>query len=340
MKYPDFLKKNGTIGFVAPSFGCNIEPYRTAFDHAQQKFQQMGYQIQLGLNCYKGEGIGISNTPKHCGEELTKEYCSPNSDILISCGGGELMCEDLDYIDFNQIKEAKPKWFMGYSDNTNFTYLLTTLCDTVSLYGPCAAAFGMEPWHSSLTDAFEILTGERKEVSSYDGWERESLKSEKNPLAPYHITEKNKLKRFPDQDIELEGRLLGGCMDCLVNLLGTRFDRTTEFIETYQKDGIIWFLESCDLNVMSIRRAMWQMEHAGWFQYVKGFLIGRPLQFGTEMMGLDTYEAVLGVIQKYQVPVFLDVDLGHLPPMMPMLCGAKAMITGKGNNIQIRYQYE
>ena len=29
MKYPEFLEKNGTIGFVAPSFGCSIEPYRT-----------------------------------------------------------------------------------------------------------------------------------------------------------------------------------------------------------------------------------------------------------------------------------------------------------------------
>ncbi len=32
MKYPEFLSEHGTIGFVAPSFGCNIEPYRSAFD--------------------------------------------------------------------------------------------------------------------------------------------------------------------------------------------------------------------------------------------------------------------------------------------------------------------
>ena len=73
-------------------------------------------------------------------------------------------------------------------------------------------------------------------------------------------------------------------MDCLVNLLVTRFDRTKDFLEKYKEDGIIWFLESCDLNVFAIRRAMSQMEEAGWFQYVKGFLIGRPLCFGQEMM--------------------------------------------------------
>lgn len=52
------------------------------------------------------------------------------------------------------------------------TYLLATICDTASVYGPCAAAFGMEPWHASLKDAFGILTGETKEVHGYDKWER------------------------------------------------------------------------------------------------------------------------------------------------------------------------
>ena len=64
MRYPEFLKKNGCIGFVAPSFGCNIEPYKTAFGHALDKFEKMGYRTELGPNCYEGCGIGISNTPE------------------------------------------------------------------------------------------------------------------------------------------------------------------------------------------------------------------------------------------------------------------------------------
>ena len=84
-------------------------------------------------------------------------------------------------------------------------------------------------------------------------------------------------------------------MDCLATLLGTWFDRTADFAERYKEEGLIWFLEACDLNVFAIRRAMWQMEEAGWFRYVKGFLIGRPLCFGPGRMGLDAYEAVLEV---------------------------------------------
>jgi muramoyltetrapeptide carboxypeptidase LdcA involved in peptidoglycan recycling len=76
-----------------------------------------------------------------CAKELVESYCDKESSALISCGGGELMCEILPHVDFEKIKEADPKWYVGYSDNTNMTYLLTTLCDTAAIYGPCAAAF-------------------------------------------------------------------------------------------------------------------------------------------------------------------------------------------------------
>ena len=46
------------------------------------------------------------------------------------------------------------------------------------------------------------------------------------------------------QQIHVSGRLLGGCMDCLINLLGTKYDYVQEFVQKYKEDGIVWFLES------------------------------------------------------------------------------------------------
>ena len=299
MRYPKNLSEHGTIGFVAPSFGCATEPYHTAFLNAQKKFREMGHPLDLGPNCYADCGIGISNTPEACGRELTEYYCSDKNEVLISCGGGELMCETLDAVDFEQIRAAVPKWYMGYSDNTNMTYLLATLCDTASIYGPCAAAFGMEPWHQSLSDAYALLRGQKHTVNGYDLWEKESLKDAEHPLVPYHVTEQRILHVFPEptEALTVQGRLIGGCVDCLVNLLGTTYDKTTGFVEKYKNDGMIWFLESCDLNVMAIRRAVWQMKHAGWFSHVKAFLIGRPAVYGQELMGLDQYHAVWDLLK-------------------------------------------
>lgn len=340
MRYPKNLPQGGTIGFLAPSFGCAIEPYKTAFFNAQKKWRQQGYQLKFGPNCYANEGVGISNTPEKCGAEVMQMFSS-DADALISCGGGELMCEILSYVDFNRLGEMEPKWFMGYSDNTNLTYLLATLADTASVYGPCAASFGMEPLHESLTDAFGVLTGECRTVKGYGMWEKESLKDEVYPLAPYQLTEPLAIRRFvgrreaeASETLKMTGRLLGGCMDCLVNLSGTRFDKTKEFAEKYKQDGILWFLEACELNVFGIRRAMWQMEEAGWFEHVSGFLIGRPAN-GEPMMNLDAYGAVLEVAGRKQVPVIMDVDLGHMPPMMPLIVGSVAEVTVKENDINI-----
>ncbi len=336
MKFPKFLQEKGTIGFVAPSFGCNIEPYRTAFDHARETFTQMGHKLVIGPNCYEGRGIGISNTPEACGKELTEAYLSEESDVLISCGGGELMCEILDHVDFARIKEAEPKWYMGYSDNTNMTFLLATLCDTAALYGPCAPAFGMEPWHPAIKDAYGVLRGEVSTLQGYPMWEKESLKDEEHPLAPINATEPRVIRTFPEQEeVHFSGRLIGGCMDCLVNLLGTGYDKVPEFAEKYKEDGLIWFLEACDLNVMAIRRAIWQMKHAGWFAHVKGFMIGRPLCHGQDLMGLDQYRAVTDLLEEYHVPILMDLDIGHIPPMMPLICGSYGEVSLKGQDLRV-----
>ena len=335
MRYPSFIEKGNTIGFVAPSFGCAGEPYYSAFQNSLKKWNALGFKTELGFNCYASDGVGISSSPKKCAAEFMEYYKKETNQALISCGGGELMCEILEYIDFRQLKRLPPKWFMGYSDNTNLIFLLATLTDTAAIYGPNAGAFGMEPWHPAIQDAFDVLTGEKLTIKGYDLYEKEGLKDEENPLLPYNVTEPCIRKKVPDTDIKMEGRLIGGCLDVLTLLLGTKYDKVQAFTERYKEDGIIWFIEACDLNVMGIRRALWQMEQAGWFGHVKGFLIGRPYCNGEEFLGLDQYEAVTGILGKYNVPIIMDLDIGHIPPAMPLICGSYAKVTSVGNDVEV-----
>lgn len=343
MKYPKFLGANGTIGLVAPSFGCTFEPYKSCMDAAIERFKGMGYSIVEGPNCRKDDGIGISSSPENCGRELTDYYCSNSNDMLISCGGGELMCETLDYVDFDAVKNATPKWYMGYSDNTNFTFLLNTICDVASIYGPSIGAFGAEYLHQALLDSIKAFTGELDKVSGYDMFELESLKDEEHPLVSYNLTEKKELKLYSGDAAvnrlpQFTGRITGGCLDCLANLVGTKYDKVAEFNKRYSDEGVIWFLEACDLNVMSIRRALWNLDRAGWFENAKGFIIGRPLAaWQEEMMGLDQYNAVTGILGKYNVPIVMDADVGHIAPAMPIISGAMATVGTDMGNITIEY---
>lgn len=227
-----------------------------------------------------------------------------------------------------------PKWFMGYSDNTNLIFLLATLTDTAAIYGPNAGAFGMEPWHASIQDAYELLQGKKFEMQNYPMWEKESLKDEEHPLAAYHVTEPFVLhtNKKEGESFKIEGRLLGGCLDCLSHLRGTKFDKVKEFNQKYEDDGILWFLESCDLNVFEMRRTLWSLKQAGWFDTCRGFLIGRPGVQGQIIAGLDQYEAVLSILSEFDVPIFMDLDIGHVAPMIPLICGSYGKVTVVGND--------
>jgi muramoyltetrapeptide carboxypeptidase LdcA involved in peptidoglycan recycling len=344
MRYPEFLKQGGAIGFPAPSFGCATFPYKERLEHALEKLGDMGFSLKPGENAFASSGVGISNTPENCARELTELYCDPETDALISCGGGELMCEILEHMDFKQIRDAKPKLFMGYSDNTNFIYPLLTLCDVASVYGPCAGELGMEPWHESIHQCFDLFCGKTDRVHSYAFYQpdedkpEEALGTTRDLLPTVHgVFRDGELirdARVWNGLLEMKGRMIGGCLDCLINLAGTPYEDTAGFLERYKEDGFIWFLEACDLNVFSIRRAMWELEQAGWFKYVKGFVFGRPLN-GQEIMGLDAFEAFLPVVHKIGAPAIFNADFGHIDPPMPLLMGSIATVTEKGNALDI-----
>ncbi len=337
MRYPNFLKEGDTIGFVAPSFGCVIEPYHTLFDHTLSRMEEWGFRTKLGPNVYADNGVGISSTPILCGKEMNEAYADDEIKALIACGGGELMCETVSFMDFDSMKQASPKWFLGYSDNTNFTFLSTTLMDTAALYGPCAPEFGQEPMHESLFDFMDFMCGKKLSFHSYDKWELNQLKDAEHPLASYNLTEVSKPISVQYKG-PVSGRLLGGCLDCLVNICGTRFDKVKEFNERYAEDGVIWFLESCELNAMSIRRSLWNLKEAGWFDCAKAFVIGRPGLYGSDVMGLDQNTAVTGLLGEFGVPIILDVDLGHLPPRLPFLSGAFSTVEIKDEKFYIAYE--
>ena len=339
MRYPKFISPGDAVGFAAPAFACATEPYFTAFNNSLTKWKEKGFRIKLGTNCYAEKGIGISNTPEKCAEELMEMMQDPKADCVISCGGGELMCEIVPYLDFDLLAKVPPKWFMGYSDNTNMTFLLTTLADTAAIYGPCAAAFGMGPWHPAVTDACDLLQGKKLTLHNYDKWEKESLKDEGHPLEPYHVTEAFRLhSKNAGAGTIFSGRLLGGCLDCLSNLAGTRFDKVKEFAAKYKEDGILWFLESCELNTMSIRRTLWNLREAGWFEGASGFLVGRPMIFDEPVMGLDQYEAVTGILGEMGVPILMDLDIGHTAPMMPLISGACGTVYAGENEVRIEME--
>jgi muramoyltetrapeptide carboxypeptidase LdcA involved in peptidoglycan recycling len=329
---PKFLNDNSKLYFVAPSFGCTTFPYEERLLKAMRELEVLGYQIKLGKNCFKSEGIFASASPMERAEEFMEAYKS-DCDAIISVGGGELMVEMLDYVNFEQIKNLPPKWFMGFSDNTNLTYTLTTLCDIETIYGVNAPRF----YDLSLVDAkdsLRMLHGE----SYFEGYQMFELNEieEEKPFNKINF-DTNKIITPFKYTHAFEGIMLGGCLDCLVGLCGTKYDKTNEYIKKHKDEGVIFYLESCDLNPISYRRALIQLKNAGWFDNVKGFVIGRAYHYGEEIMGVSFESSTIDILSSFNVPILINVDLGHLKPSMPIRNGAKAKVTYENSNIIIEY---
>ena len=131
MRYPCFLSKGDTIGLVAPSFGVSGYPYYDRYVNAKKKFEELGYKIKECPSIYNLEKAS-SNLPEVRAKEFMDMYLDEEVDFLYSVAGGEIMMEILPYLDFEKLSNSKPKWFQGYSDNTNLTLTLNTLCDVAS----------------------------------------------------------------------------------------------------------------------------------------------------------------------------------------------------------------
>lgn len=69
--------------------------------------------------------------------------------------------------------------------------------------------------------------------------------------------------------------MIGGCLDCLKDLIGISYDYTNDFIQGYKEEGIIWYFDVCELSVEVFYRTLFQMKEAGWFQHIKEMVIGR-----------------------------------------------------------------
>lgn len=317
------------IYLIAPSYGCTTEPYITRLKVAIKNLKALDYDIIEGPNIYLNEVKLASNTKEKRALEFIEAYKS-EADIIMSVGGGEIMNEIVPLINFEELKKYKPKLFIGFSDNTNLTFTLAYKLGIKTIYGPCAPSF-----YDLTYDKIDCLKMINKKLhfEGYDKWELESIKDENNPLACLNLTEKKIIKTVNYS--ELDGILLGGCLDCLITLCGTKQDTVLDYIKD---KNIIWFLEACDLSAVGIKRALYQLKSAGYFDTAVGFLIGRPLHYNEDYAGLTNDEAVIDVLGDLNKPIYLDVDLGHLSPSLPILTNAKCHIKlDEKNNIIFDY---
>ncbi|MBQ2873340.1 MAG: LD-carboxypeptidase [Bacilli bacterium] len=335
MRYPKRLNKNGTIGVVAPSTGFTEHKYITMCNNAKERLEKLGYSIIYSESCFNDLN-GRSNTSLIRAKEFEDMYLNNEIDILIAIGGGEYEMEILDSLDLDKIKNSPVKLFCGCSDNTILTFLLTTYCDIASVYGHNFYEIGIE--HKVINDYVEFLKGnnldlvEIKKVEEKDESWKFSL-----PQINYDCNYINDWKLYYEKDkIEVSGMVIGGLLDNLICICGTKYDNLSNFTQKYKNYGFIWYIDICTLNPEEVKRGLWQLKNAGWFDYAKLIIIGRPIN-QSDSYGINYRENMYDELKELKIPIIFDANIGHIAPCYYMYNGAIARVIYENNLGKIQY---
>ena len=389
MNYPEKLKKGDTIGICAPSGGIAEKEDILQLELAENQLRKMGYKI-IETKSVRKETKGRSASGKERAKEFMELLENEEVKLIIFAAGGDFLIEIFDYLDFEKIKDLKPKWLQGYSDITGISFLFNTILDIPTMYCQTIKDYAMNPLFKNLTDALGIEEGEEIVQKSFEKYQkvvdfRESIENEntendklnlknnieekENTNSLENINDENNLKKIEgkenreiveiqkkenyleeltktyeltekvewknvtgEEKIQIKGRSLGGCLDCIKGYIGTKYDKVSEYVERHKKEGLIWFLEVFEMSTPEVYRTLWQMKNAGYFKYCTGIVFGRPL-FIREDYETNFNDTVKEALQDLEISIICDADIGHVKPQLAIVNGAILEITsqnGKG----------
>lgn len=334
MNYPNFIKKGDLIGITAPSDGIIDECKLNRLDNANLKLKKLGFNIWETPNV-RSSFNGRSSHPIERAKQLEELYLNKNVSCIFCAAGGDFLVELLPFLNLNIIKKNL-KWIQGFSDPTALLYTITTKLDIATIYSNNYTAFGMDNWHISLDNNLKILQGNIPVQNSFDKFES-SYQNYLTGLESYNL---DKIVYWEsllnDSHTMFKGRLIGGCFDVLLNILGTKYDGTNSFLSKYKKDGIVWFFDICELTNEEIIRGLWKFKELGYFKYTSGIILGR---LGEEKSCYNfTLKNILNEsLSELNIPVIFNADIGHRPPQLTFINGALCEVESKNGKGSIKF---
>lgn len=315
----NYLKEGTTIGIISPSSpAAGLFPER--IKRAIKYLNQLGFKVKLSEFSKSINGY-LSAPAINRSSDLNNMFLDKKIDAIICTIGGDHSCQLLDLIDYEMIKN-NPKIFMGYSDITVLLIAIWKMTGLVTFYGPTImtefAEYPSPPDYSS-DNAINILMDKHSlkiQASNYYinefiswGTKDDKTRAKKREKSEEWVTINNGVA---------EGILIGGCIESLQHLRGTKywpdFENSILFLETSSAEPNIQFLD----GLLS------DYENMGILKQIKGFIFGRKNWNLESKKAL--YELIESKLKKYNIPCMANLDFGHISPMFTLPIGCKAKL--------------
>ncbi len=324
---PPRLKPGDRVATVSLSWGgAGEEEILWRYHQGKERLERVfGLEVVEMPHTLRGADF-VYHNPQKRAEDLMAAFADPSIKAIISCIGGNDSIRMLPYIDLEKIK-ANPKILMGYSDTT-VSHMLCLKAGLSSFYGPAiltdfAENVAMSPYTIESVNKTLFCGEPVGEILPSTDYTAEWLEwIEQN---------KGTQRRFvPNSGYELlggqgriRGRLLGGCLEVLSNLRGTKLFPPIACFE-----GAILFLETCEElpEPWYVEDALRALGAMGVLERIAGVFWAKP-------QGGRYYEEYKAVIKKVaaefgreDLPILYNGSFGHNEPKMILPYGAMAEI--------------
>ncbi|MGA5353782.1 S66 peptidase family protein [Streptomyces sp. LPB2020-019-1HS] len=232
----------------------------------------------------------LAGTDADRAADLQQAWCDPTVDAVLCARGGYGVQRMVDLLDWEAMRVAGPKVFVGFSDITALHEAFAVRLGLVTLHGPMAAGVDFVK-NARAQDHLRATLFAPETVTT--------IASGSTALVPGRA----------------RGVTLGGCLALLAADLGTPHGRPSAA-------GGLLCLEDVGEDTYRLDRYLTQLLRAGWLTEVRGILLGSWEDCGS---GYDEVRALLADrIGGLGVPVAEQFGFGHCPGALTIPFGVAA----------------
>lgn len=275
IKEPEFLKKGDVIGITCPAGYMAAEKAQTCIE----TLQQWGFEVMVGKTLGSASQNYFSGTDEERLDELQAMLDDKRIKAVLFGRGGYGMGRIIDQLRFKKFVK-NPKWLIGFSDIT-------------VLHSHVFSNFGIATLHAPMAAAFNDSGAEGKYVQSL----KDALRGKK----ARYISEAHPYNKKGSAN----GRLVGGNLALLSNIIGTKSDISTK--------GCILFIEDIGEYLYSIDRMLYQLKRSGKLKNLAGLIFGgfTDMKDTERPFGKSMDDILKAIVEEYNYPVCFHFPVSH-----------------------------
>ncbi|GIJ00595.1 muramoyltetrapeptide carboxypeptidase LdcA involved in peptidoglycan recycling [Sediminihabitans luteus] len=335
VRLPAPLRPGDTIAVTAPSSGIPASLW-PRLEFAVGWLRERGFRVELGA-CLDGSSH-VSAPARERADELMAMLLDPRVRAVVPPWGGETAIDLVGLLDLDALRDAEPTWVVGFSDVSTLLTPLTVVAGWATLHAanlmdtPYAQAPGLAHWLDVASGAAwpdgvlrQWSPGVHR-AGPPDRWEDDPTVTSRtwDGAGEWRVL-------AGAGPLDVAGRLVGGCLETLGPLGGSRFADTSALRGPAGDEPLLVYVEAAEQDAYSTCRALHGLRLAGFFDGAAAVMVGRTSAPGSPTLTQD--DAVLDALAPLGVPVVADVDCGHVAPHLTLVNGAWGRLRHDGSRL-------